>query len=109
MKPASHAPTYVAMYPMLAAIARSHGYALAVHGSVSRDFDVVCIPWAVEVSRPQTVVDQIVNTSLLRVVGEPETKLHGRLVYTISIGFGECFVDLSFMPRLPIGLPACQE
>ena len=31
-------------------------------------------------------------------VGDPETRLHGRLIYTIALKFGECFLDLSFMP-----------
>jgi hypothetical protein len=31
-------------------------------------------------------------------IGEPETKEHGRVVWTLSIGFGDCFLDLSFMP-----------
>lgn len=26
-------------------IAREHGYALSVHGSVARDIDIVAIPW----------------------------------------------------------------
>lgn len=29
------------------------------------------------------------------------TKLHGRKVFTLALKFGECFLDLSFMPTTP--------
>lgn len=32
---------------------------------------------------------------------------HGRLVYTLIVSFGECFIDLSFMPRT--ALTPCQR
>ena len=99
MKKANYSPVYCALYPQLAEISRFHGYAMAVHGSMARDFDVVCVPWVEQPSEPQAVVDEIVKTFDIREVGGPPTlKLHNRLVYTLSIGFGECFMDLSFMP-----------
>jgi hypothetical protein len=94
----SNAPTYCAMYPDLAKIARQCGYALAVHGSVARDFDLVCIPWVECPSEPYKVVSEIRKAFALVLIGEPETKEHGRVVWTLSIGFGDCFLDLSFMP-----------
>ena len=97
----SYAPVYCALYPQFAMVARWHGYALAVHGSVSRDFDVVCIPWEKDAKDPQEVVDYLVRDFDVMQIGEPEAKEHGRVAYTLSIGFGECAVDLSFMPRLP--------
>lgn len=49
MKPANNAPFYAAgLYPKLADIFRSHGYALAVHGSVGTDFDLIAVPWVKE-------------------------------------------------------------
>lgn len=97
----SFAPVYAAaIYPELAAIAREHGYALSVHGSLQRDFDVVAIPWAELVSDPQVVVDDITSRFAVRVIGEqPGIKNHGRIAYTISIGHGQCSIDLSFMPK----------
>lgn len=100
MKPANFAPVYACLYPQLAEIARSHGYCLATHGSMARDFDLVCIPWVEYPSEPQAVVDSITSTFAIREVGEPEFKLHNRLVYTIAVKFGECFIDLSFMPAV---------
>lgn len=101
MKAVNYAPVYACMYPELAELTRKHGYALAIHGSLSRDFDLVCIPWSLEQpSAPQTVVDNICSEFAIQTVGEPETKQHGRLVYTITLSYGECFLDLSFMPAL---------
>lgn len=98
MKPANFAPVYACLYPQLAEIARSHGYALATHGSMARDFDLVCIPWTDEPSDPQCVVDEMVATFAIRQLPEMETRQHGRLIYTLVVKFGECFIDLSFMP-----------
>lgn len=100
MKEPNYAPMYAALYPGLANIARDNGYALAVHGTLGRDMDLICVPWISKPSAPQDVVEAITQTFALRQVGEPETKNHGRLVWTISVGFGECFIDLSFMPTI---------
>lgn len=100
MKPANFAPVYACLYPELAQIARSHGYALAVHGTMGRDFDLVCIPWSLVVSSPQQVVNDFITKYALTQIGQPKYKNHGRLVYTLSVKFGECFIDLSFTPKI---------
>lgn len=99
MRAASYAPMYCAMYPRLAEIVRAHGYALAVHGTLQRDMDLTCIPWAESPSDPASVVQSITSEYAVRVVGEPDTTWHGRERWTITVGFGECAIDLSFMPR----------
>jgi hypothetical protein len=97
----SYSPMYAAaLYPDLAVIARKHGYALAVHGSLRRDFDLVAVPWADVPSDPQTVVDELCRDFMIRQIGKPEAKIHGRTAWTISIGHGECALDLSFMPTV---------
>ena len=100
MKDPNYAPIYCALYPGIAKIVREHGYALAVHGSLARDFDLICIPWVEAPSEPKDVVDAIVSEFVIIKNGEPRIMLHGREVWTISIGFGECFIDLSFMQIL---------
>jgi hypothetical protein len=104
MKPAIYAPIYAAaLYPQWAEIAREHGYALAVHGSLARDFDLIAIPWADEPKEPEAVIEVITSQFAAKLVGGPPSdKPHGRRVWTLSIGFGECFADLSFMPRVPL-------
>lgn len=94
----SYAPLYCALYPELAETFKKHGYALAVHGSLQRDFDLIAIPWIATPSDPKTIISELVNELGGKSVGEPEIREHNRLIYTISISFGECFIDLSFMP-----------
>ncbi len=95
----NYGPVYAAaMYPGLAEIFHKHGYALACHGSLSRDFDLIAVPWAESVSGHKAVLDAVTTKYALRLVGAGEIKNHGRKAYTISCGFGECAIDLSFMP-----------
>lgn len=98
MKKANFAPLYCGMYLDLAEIAREHGYALAVHGSLARDFDLICIPWVESPSAPDDVVRAFEDRFALRQTGEPDVTFHGRKRYTMVISFGECFLDLQFMP-----------
>jgi hypothetical protein len=107
VKPASFTPAYVAFYPALAEIARKHGYALAVHGSVARDMDLLAAPWTDKAASAETLMRTIAEyaTSVLSamfssattVVG-PEAKPHGRTAWSIIIGNGSV-IDLSVMPH----------
>lgn len=98
-KDPNFAPVYCALYPELAKITRKHGYALAVHGSLARDFDLICVPWVPTPSEPADVVREITTEFYLRQVGDPDVTLHGRERWMLSVGYGECAIDLSFMPR----------
>lgn len=99
----NYAPIYAAaLYPELAKIFIKHGWALAVHGSLARDMDLIAVPWSEAVDDPETVIDEICSHFDIRVIDAPERvgiKNHGRIAYTISVGHGECALDLSFMPR----------
>jgi hypothetical protein len=94
------APVYVGLYPELANIAKDHGYALAVHGSVNRDFDLIAVPWIRYPSHPMSYINAICNNFDIRQPhsGSPSLKYHGRVVYTLCFGhFGVCYMDLSFI------------
>ncbi len=96
----NYAPVYAAaMYPDLAVIFHEHGYALAVHGSLARDFDLIAVPWAETVSDATVVVAEVTKKFAVRIVGNIEQRNHQRIAYTLSVGFGECAVDLSFFRR----------
>ena len=101
-KPEPHyGPIYAAaMYPELAQIARSHGYALAVHGSLARDLDIIAIPWVEDAGEPQAIINDILEKFAVTLVGEIGHKPHGRTAYTLSIGWGHCAIDIQFMPKL---------
>jgi hypothetical protein len=100
LKP-NYGPVYAAaMYPGLCEIFHRHGYALAVHGSLARDLDLIAIPWEKEVSECETVIKEVTSVYALKIVDQPsrfEIKNHGRIAYTLSCGFGECAIDLSFI------------
>jgi len=95
----NYAPVYAAaLYPELAKIFQRHGYALAVHGSLAKDFDLIAIPWSETLSPAEDVIREITDGYAIRQIGEPTHRRYGRIAYTISIGHGECALDLSFFP-----------
>jgi len=102
MKPANYAPLYQALglYPKLSELFRTHGYALAVHGSMGRDFDLIAVPWIEEASEPDEVVKDIVSKFAFKQVLEPDIVEHGRKRYDLHMSFGECYIDLSFTPKM---------
>ena len=99
----NYAPVYAAaLYPKLAKIFQRHGYALAVHGSLARDFDLIAVPWGEKISSHHEVIKEITNDFAVHVIGAPNAKRHGRIAYLISVGFGECAIDLSFFPWIDV-------
>jgi len=48
MKSANPAPMFACLYPGLCDVARTHGYALALHGSLVTDMDLIAVPWIPE-------------------------------------------------------------
>lgn len=95
----NYGPVYAAaMYPDLAKIFQSHGYALAVHGSLARDFDLIAVPWAETVSAAATVLDAVMEEFAVQVSPDsPAQRNHRRIAYTLICGFGHCQIDLSFI------------
>lgn len=92
--------------------AREHGYAIAIHGSLRRDIDLIAAPWVEDASPAEVLVEAvrqavhgfIVDADLpesgARVERNPEQKPHGRLAWAIHlVGYGT-WIDLSVMPRL---------
>lgn len=105
MKRATLAPAYASIYPGLCDIARNRGYALAIHGSMVTDFDVVAIPWTPAACDPEELVGAIAE-HIRRCVPEgtpdvsatPAQKPHGRRAWLIPFGMG-AVIDFSVMPR----------
>lgn len=101
------APWYVMAYTKLDRIAWRHGYALALHGSMARDLDLVAIPWTEDADAPEKLLESIRRfiegkAAVDVKIGPPRHKPHGRLAYTVPIGFGEQYLDISIMPRTEI-------
>ena|ERR1700733_7755175 len=92
--------------------AYGQGYAVSLHGSGTRDLDLIAIPWTVRATDTRTLVGAILS-SLQFEFGSTEVRMldsmtgrwpdsvqkpHGRVAFTIMIG-ASLHVDLSVMPR----------
>lgn len=110
---------YAVTYAELRLVAKKHGYALALHGSLRTDLDIVAIPWVEDCSDEETLVKAIVEAcggAISPNSGNPGIKSHGRHAWTIllmgcsaTVPTSEraTYVDLSVMPRFSKDVPAC--
>lgn len=110
---------YMQLIGPLRAKARELGYALAVHGSLQRDIDLIAIPWKGEPVPPKELAYALMDVASA-VIGhkvyqnpteinsesgdwfkngcQPFGKAHCRYVWTFYLS-PEVYVDLSVMPR----------
>lgn len=47
---------YLSLLPDIRRIAREHGYAVGLHGSVQRDLDLIIVPWIKKPKKPESLV-----------------------------------------------------
>ena len=121
MKPPTRAPFFACMYHGLCEVARRHGYALTIHGTVTSDLDLVAVPWVEEAVSAEELKDALMNhigacgfadhlrkdlpeeqvAPIVARMGEAQDtkKPHGRRAWNLYMDFG-AKVDLSVMPRL---------
>lgn len=83
----------------IATAARACGYAIAVHGSMQRDLDLIAVPWTERAVQPKALVDRMCESLGVSCIGGPTTKPHGRVAYTLALG-GAFTMDLSVTPRV---------
>ena len=93
--------------PHLRDAARANGYALAVHGSLSRDLDLIAVPWTEAAASLDEIVGALAEatkkaTGWGHVSGRSDNrwrtdKPHGRIAVTI-LASAELSLDISFMP-----------
>ena len=50
---------YESILPGMREEARAHGYALAVHGSMTHDLDLIALAWSARASSPAVVADAV--------------------------------------------------
>lgn len=94
-------PDYARVFTIARCIAWSEGYMLAMHGSFTRDLDLIAVPWTDHACEPGHLMRRIEDAAgLNNVTDEPGQKPHGRLVWTLMFpGFSDPrFVDLGIMP-----------
>lgn len=100
---------YATLWPLIVEEARDCGYALALHGSLARDMDVIAAPWTVEAVPAAELVERLcqrVGFLVLegsdgesRIHRDPTPRPHGRLAWALHMG-GGAYIDLSVMPRV---------
>lgn len=79
------------------------GWALALHGSMASDMDMMAMPW-VENAQPVEVLIEALSRCIDGTIWKdshfapPFEKPNGRLVYTLSI-FKDYYIDLSIIRR----------
>lgn len=95
-------------------VAYTHGYAIAVHGTLIRDIDLIAVPWTREAA-PQHVLAEAIRCAAEKINpigvafispheddqfhrdGCPLMKPHGRLSWCYHLGGGP-YIDLAVMP-----------
>jgi len=97
---------YATYYGILVEVAKEHGYALGLHGTLTRDFDIIAVPWTQEASSHLDLLKAINNIiGIDRRSEKPfdstEIKPHGRVSYTLQCGGGGYF-DISIMPLVGV-------
>lgn len=94
-------PDYARFFSKARCVAKSHGYALALHGTFTRDLDVVAVPWTAKPSSAATLVANILSATDMRSPHAMTVKDHSRRVWTLQFPTpgDPRFIDFSVMPR----------
>lgn len=77
--------------------ARALGYAVALHGSMKRDCDLVAVPWVENASPWGELVHDLCMALDARVVGGKELKPNGRIAFILQINGYYKLIDLSIV------------
>lgn len=106
----ARAACYTMLYPSLVRVAREHGYALALHGSMATDMDLIAVPWTDEATDAETLIEAlrasvqgVIRYSQEEQAGDPvpRHRPHGRLCWPIFLDeHGSPYLDVSVMPRI---------
>jgi hypothetical protein len=106
-------PDYARVFTKARCAAWGYGYALLMHGSFTRDLDLLAAPWTERACDPEHLVQAIALKADLNVVPKPPSeKPHGRKAWTLMFKtFGDPrFIDLSIMPlRGPVPFEPARE
>ena len=101
---------YAQLLSKIREAAKRLGYAIAIHGTMTRDLDLLAVPWIESAADPIELLKEIQSEVGGYIISdktdekgyiseEPTHQPHGRLSWNICWG-GKPFIDLSVMPRL---------
>lgn len=104
-------PDYGRIFTMARVIAWQYGWAAMLHGSMTRDLDILLVPWEQRAHgvSGELLAKRIAEAADLKPHGEPPTlRAHGRMAWTLLFpGFADPrWVDISWTPSLPA--PSCE-
>ena len=97
---------YAQLLPKIRKAGKALGYAIAIHGSMQRDLDLLAVPWTEEAHPAEELVAAVAEAVRGYVIGSvedrgtidtPTLQPHGRRSRNICWG-GRPFIDLSVMP-----------
>jgi hypothetical protein len=94
-------PDYARVFSIARCAAWAYGYSAVMHGSFTRDLDLLLVPWAETSCKAEHLVKHIAKLTQLEFVDKPPTeKPHGRMAYTLmfSTKGDPRFIDISVMP-----------
>lgn len=88
---------YSQILPRIRAAGKEMGYAIAIHGTMTRDLDVLAVPWVEEAAEPLALVNMIADVVGGHVIGDrtdergyisdhPTEAPHGRLSWNSKLG-----------------------
>lgn len=81
---------FLKLLPAIRKAAREVGYAIGVHGSLTRDFDLIAVPWVSEAQSPDKLAEAVFKaagaTRWRLWWDEGEGKPHGRKAYAFDWG-----------------------
>ena len=93
-------------YVGLERVAHRHGYAMALHGSMGRDLDLIFVPWTDDADDPEKLLKAlgrfIKGKSHIQIANyrySATIKPRGRKAYCLPIGHEGHYLDVSIMPR----------
>ena len=95
---------YCSLYRVLVDVGRELGYAMAIHGTLANDMDVLAAPWTDEAAPAEDLVAAVIDRTGAMDLNRanpgknPGVKPHGRLAWTLLLD-GGAYIDLSVMPR----------
>ena len=79
-------------------LARQVGYAVGVHGSLKRDFDLIAVPWTDDAV---CALDLMIHLKIglgAKIIGEIVSKPHGRKAINLQLDGYYRIIDLSIVP-----------
>lgn len=93
---------YASYYQILRRVAIKHGYALAIHGTLARDMDLIAVPWASNVASPRVLIEDmrvaIGGFTIKQDDPKEGDKPHGRMAYVIH-DLDHRYLDISVFPN----------